>query len=74
MCGYPNTHTPKFETIKNIIDDNNIDLFGKEILLSKDGLYIKTSNKVIVITYLQFPSKKIISSSDAFNAYRDFFV
>ena len=38
------------------------------------GLYINTSTKVIVITYLQFPGKKIISSSDAFNAYKSFFV
>ena len=36
--------------------------------------FLKTLDKAIVITYLQFPSKKIISSSDAFNAYRDFFV
>ena len=56
-----------------LIDDNNIDLLDKEILLSKDGLYIKTSNKVIVITYLQFPNKNIISASDAFNSYKDFF-
>ncbi len=56
-----------------LIDDNNIDLLGKEILLLKDGLYIKTSNKVIVITYLQFPNKNIISASDAFNSYKDFF-
>ena len=56
-----------------LIDDNNIDLLEKEILLSKDGLYIKTSNKVIVITYLQFPNKNIISASDAFNSYKDFF-
>lgn len=56
-----------------LIDDNNIDLLGKEFLLSKDGLYIKTSNKVIVITYLQFPNKNIISASDAFNSYKDFF-
>ncbi|MDA9815258.1 methionyl-tRNA formyltransferase [Gammaproteobacteria bacterium] len=56
-----------------LIDDNNINLLGKEILLLKDGLYIKTSNKVIVITYLQFPNKNIISASDAFNSYKDFF-
>ena len=56
-----------------LIDDNNIDLLGKEILLLKDGLYIKTNNKVIVITYLQFPNKNIISASDAFNSYKDFF-
>ncbi|MDA9113521.1 methionyl-tRNA formyltransferase [Gammaproteobacteria bacterium] len=47
---------------------------GKIIKFDASGLYIKTIDKAIVITYLQFPSKKIISSSDAFNAYRDFFV
>jgi hypothetical protein len=26
-----------------------------------------------VITYLQMPNKNIISSSDAFNAYKDYF-
>jgi len=41
--------------------------------LSKTGLYLNTSDFVIVITYLQFPNKKIISSSDVYNSYRDFF-
>ena len=56
-----------------LANDNDIDLLGKEIFLSKHGLYIKTSSKTIVITYLQFPNKNIISASDAFNSYKDFF-
>jgi len=28
---------------------------------------------MIVITHLQFPNKNVISASDAFNAYKDFF-
>ena len=47
---------------------------GKIIKFDTSGLYIKTIDGAIVITYLQFPSKKIISTSDAFNSYRDFFV
>ena len=39
----------------------------------KDGLYINTIDSVVVITYLQFTNKKIISSSDAYNSYKDFF-
>ena len=38
------------------------------------GIYINTSDKVIVITDLQFPNKNIISSKDAFNSYKNFFV
>lgn len=47
---------------------------GKVIKFDSSGLYLKTRSGAIVITYLQFPGKKIISSSDAFNAYKDFFV
>ena len=38
------------------------------------GIYINTRDKVIVITDLQFPNKNIISSKDAFNSYKNFFV
>ena len=38
------------------------------------GIYINTIDKVIVITDLQFPNKNIISSKDAFNSYKNFFV
>ena len=34
---------------------------------------IKTIDKNIVITHLQFPNKNIITSKDAFNAYKEFF-
>ena len=37
------------------------------------GLYINTIDYVIVITYLQFPNRGVISSKDAFNSYKDFF-
>ena len=47
---------------------------GNIFKFDSSGLRINTSTKVIVITYLQFPGKKIISSSDAFNAYKSFFV
>ena len=46
---------------------------GEIIKFDKSGIHIKTANSVIVITYLQFPNKSVISSNDAFNAYKDFF-
>ena len=36
-------------------------------------LYAKTADGSIVITHLQFPGKRIISSNDAANSYADFF-
>ena len=41
--------------------------------ISKSGLYINTSDYIIVITYLQFPDKQKISSLDVFNSYKSFF-
>ena len=41
--------------------------------LDNDGLYINTSDSMIVITHLQFPNKNIISSNDVFNSYKKFF-
>ena len=46
---------------------------GSIVRFDKSGLYIKTSTKTIVITYLQMPNKNVISSADAFNAYKQFF-
>ena len=46
---------------------------GEIISFDKDGIKIKTIDSSIVITYLQFPNKKIISSRDAFNSYKGFF-
>jgi methionyl-tRNA formyltransferase len=56
-----------------VINDGEAYLHDKNIMINKNGLYIRTSNKTIVITYLQMPNKNIISSSDAFNAYKDYF-
>ena len=46
---------------------------GEIISFNKYGIKIKTTDSSIVITYLQFPNKKIISSQDAFNSYKGFF-
>ena len=56
-----------------VINDGEAYLHDKNIMINKKGLFIRTSNKTIVITYLQMPNKNIISSSDAFNAYKDYF-
>lgn len=53
---------------KNNYSDNEIFKFDKS------GLTVKTRDKTIVITHLQFPNKNIISSIDAFNSYKDFFI
>ena len=41
--------------------------------IDKSGIYINTKDKMTVITNLQFPNKKTISSNDVYNSYRDFF-
>ena len=46
---------------------------GEIISFDKEGITIKTLDSSIVITHLQFPNKKIISSQDAFNSYKEFF-
>jgi methionyl-tRNA formyltransferase len=46
---------------------------GEIISFNKRGIKIKTIDSSIVITHLQFPNKKIISSQDAFNSYKGFF-
>ena len=46
---------------------------GTIALFDKTGIYINTVDLMIVITHLQFPNKKSISSIDAFNSYKDFF-
>ena len=57
----------------DVIDDIEANLNDNNIMINKNGLYVRTSNKTIVITYLQMPNKNTISSSDAFNAYKDYF-
>ena len=47
---------------------------GEILNFNKDGIYIKTADSAIVITHIQFPNKKIISSIDAFNSHKNFFV
>ena len=56
--------------IKDAINDEHT---SKKYNLKRDGIYIKTNDNMIVITHLQFPNKNVISASDAFNAYKDFF-
>ena len=56
--------------IKDAINDENT---IKKYNLKRDGIYVKTNDNMIVITHLQFPNKNVISASDAFNAYKDFF-
>ncbi|MDB4244649.1 hypothetical protein N9870_01365 [Gammaproteobacteria bacterium] len=47
---------------------------GAIVRFDKTGIYYKTSSGTIVITYLQLPNKNKISSADAYNSYREFFV
>jgi methionyl-tRNA formyltransferase len=46
---------------------------GSIIDITSEGITFKTIDYAIVITYLQFPNKKIITSQDAVNSYLDFF-
>ena len=56
------------------IDNSNYDAEPGSILnFDKLGILVKTYNSAIVITYLQFPNKKSISTSDAINSYLSFF-
>ena len=54
-------------------NENSSDIPGTVHKIDKTGLYINTNDKVVVITYLQFQNKNIISSNDLYNAYKDFF-
>ncbi|MDC1189765.1 methionyl-tRNA formyltransferase [Gammaproteobacteria bacterium] len=47
---------------------------GAIVRFNKTGIYFKTRSGTIVITYLQLPNKNKISSADAYNSYREFFV
>ena len=56
------------------IDNGSYDAEPGSILnFDKLGIHIKTYNSAIVITHLQFPNKKSISTSDAINSYLSFF-
>jgi len=53
--------------------DNNEDIETKAFRFLSHGLVVKTIDSQIVITYLQFPGKRIISATDAANSYAKFF-
>ena len=56
-----------------VMGDNNFNTNDNIFNFTNLGLIIKTVDKNIVITHLQFPNKNIITSKDAFNAYKEFF-
>ena len=68
-----NDTTIKIHNLK-LTSDLSSGIPGSIHKFDASGLYINTSDKVIVITNLQFPNKNIISSKDAFNSYKNFFV
>ena len=79
FSGWPGTYFQyKDITIKihgmHIIKLDNDDDPGSILDVAIDGIYIKVSDSVIVITHIQLPGKKIINSSDIYNSYKDFFV
>ena len=53
--------------------DNKGDVETKAFRFFSHGLVVKTIDSQIVITYLQFPGKRIISAADAANSYAKFF-
>ena len=57
----------------HIVNNMHDGVPGTILEITNDGITIKTSNSSIVITHIQFPNKKIISSVDAFNSYLEFF-
>ena len=78
FSGWPGTYFQyKDTTIKihgmHIIELDNDDTPGSILDVTKDGIFFKVSDLVIVITHIQFPGKKIINSSDIYNSYKDFF-
>ena len=46
---------------------------GNNYQFTNDGMQVKTMDKNIVITHLQFPGKRIITAKDASNSYSNFF-
>jgi methionyl-tRNA formyltransferase len=46
---------------------------GNNYQFTNDGMLVKTIDKNIVITHLQFPGKRIITAKDASNSYSNFF-
>jgi len=56
-----------------VIDVKSAGKPGTLLKIDRSGIYFNTRDKVIVITYLQFPNKNPISSLDAYNSYQQFF-
>ena len=79
FSGWPGTYFQYKDTIikihgMHIIELDNDDNPGSILGVTKEGIYFKAIDSVIVITHIQFPDKKIINSSDIYNSYKDFFV
>jgi len=76
--GWPGIYFIKNNIVINIhglrgFDKNECSHMDRQFKFIKNGLAVKTIDKTIVITHLQFPGKRIISSSDAANSYSKFF-
>ena len=76
--GWPGIYFIKNNIVINIhglrgFDKNECSHMDRQFKFIKNGLAVKTIDKTIVITHLQFPGKRIISSSDAANSYSNFF-
>ena len=72
LAFYHNDTLIKIHGLK-VLDQINTNKPGTIYKFDGTGLYINTTDSVIVITHLQLPNRNIISSSDAFNSYKDFF-
>ena len=72
LAFYHNDTLIKIHGLK-VLDQINTNKPGTIYKFDSTGLYINTSDSVIVITHLQLPNRNIISSIDAFNSYKDFF-
>ena len=56
-----------------VLDKNNTFLDNEKFKFDKSKLIIKTTDKAIVITHLQFPGKRTIGPKDVYNSYKSFF-
>jgi len=56
-----------------VIDIKSAGKPGTFLKMDRSGIYFNTRDKLIVITYLQFPNKNPISSLDAYNSHQEFF-
>jgi len=56
-----------------VIDIKSTGKPGTFFKMDRSGIYFNTRDRLIVITYLQFPNKNPISSLDAYNSHQEFF-